>query len=347
MIYKLITLYILITQVYGQDSEVSDADACVGESLEGYNLGMRVGALFIILGTSSLGVFAPMILHRISVYSKNSIRAWILTVGKFFGTGVILATAFVHMLPDSFEQFASPCLTSGWLSYGAFAGVFCMIASFSLQLLELSAISHIKKIMKSNQQKDLELSSNSISDKSTSQTQVTHHHVHTGGFLEEDGYGNIGTIILELGIVMHSIIIGITLATTSADEFTTLLIAIVFHQFFEGIALGTRLNELKNVKWLKVIIMGIVFSITTPIGVAIGIGIRSSFNANSYSAVLSSAILDSLSAGILLYNAYVSLISGEINHSSEFHDYSFFKKSICFISMYIGAGLMSLIGEWA
>ncbi|CAO3640973.1 unnamed protein product [Cunninghamella blakesleeana] len=346
MIFKLISIYLLIGLTYGQDSE--SADACEAESLEDYNLGMRIGSLFIILATSCLGIFVPMIMHRISSYSENSIRAWILTVGKFFGTGVILATAFVHMLPDAFEQFGSPCLTSGWLSYGAFAGVFCMLASFSLQLLELAAISHLKKIMKAKQM-DLEVLSNTSnsSDKLNNQSQFNHQHVHSAGFLEEDSFSNVGTIILELGIVMHSIIIGITLANTSANEFTTLLIALVFHQFFEGIALGTRLNELKNVKLLKVIIMGIIFSLTTPIGVAIGIGIRSSFNANSYNMVLSSAILDSLSAGILLYNAYVTLISGEINHSSDFHNYSLFKRSVCFVSMYIGAGLMSLIGEWA
>jgi zinc transporter 1/2/3 len=93
--------------------------------------------------------------------------------------------------------------------------------------------------------------------------------------------------------------------------------------------------------------MGVVFALTTPVGVAIGIGIHSSFNENSYSAVLSSAILDSLSAGILLYNGYISLMSAEMNHCDSFHNQSSTKKIISFLSLYVGAGLMSLIGEWA
>lgn len=157
------------------------------------------------------------------------------------GTGVVLATAFVHMLPDAFEQFGSPCLTQGWLSYGAFAGVFCMLASFALQLLEIATIAHLKKLSgKSNINNDMNEKAADFSKgtdiESSSTTQHSdhgheHHHVHSSGLLEhEDAYRHIGTYMLELGIVMHSVLIGLTLATTSESEFTTLLIALVFHQ---------------------------------------------------------------------------------------------------------------------
>lgn len=112
-------------------------------------------------------------------------------------------------------------------------------------------------------------------------------------------------------------------------------------------ALGTRLNEINYKKWYKPVCMGLLYIVMTPIGVAIGIGIRSSFNANSYSSVLASAILDSLSAGILLYNAYVSLMSMEMSHNTAFHNTSTTKKVYSFVSMYLGAGLMSVIGKWA
>lgn len=174
------------------------------------------------------------------------------------GTGVILATAFVHMLPDALENFSSPCLTQGWLSYGAFAGIFCMISSFALQLLEVVSVSHMNKMRRRNREKiEAELGNNhdytdkvpiengsqfskhtAVSTANVMEERHEHHHhigdshghVH-GAFLEEDeAYKHIGTYILELGIVMHSILIGITLSTTENSEFTTLLIALVFHQ---------------------------------------------------------------------------------------------------------------------
>jgi zinc transporter 1/2/3 len=99
--------------------------------------------------------------------------------------------------------------------------------------------------------------------------------------------------------------------------------------------------------WRKPALMGSLFMVMTPIGIAIGIGIHSSFNANSSSSILASAILDSLSAGILLYNAYISLMSQEINQNPDFRNSPFIRKFVCFISMYLGAGLMALLGKWA
>jgi zinc transporter 1/2/3 len=153
------------------------------------------------------------------------------------------------MLPDAFNNFANPCLPAGWLSYGAFAGIFCMIASLLIQLIEFAAISNATAI---NQRK-AEADNNSAvenykaTDDATERTTIDHKnhrshelagehaheigHFHTAGMLEEgQSLRNIGTLTLELGIVMHSVIIGLTLANTGNDEFITLLIALVFHQ---------------------------------------------------------------------------------------------------------------------
>lgn len=312
-----------------------------------------------------------MILYRIKPYREGSIRDWVLTAGKFFGTGVILATAFIHMLPEALERFGSECLGEGWHSYHAFGGLFCMLASFFLQIIELAALSNLDAIAKKNAHATAaaaalgasgasSVDKNGISEKNQTipaQTSITHYehdhtginedgHVHSAGFLEhEQSIRNIGTFILELGIVMHSIIIGITLGTVDNAAFQTLLIALVFHQFFEGIALGTRINDLQCKSWKKPIFMGILFILMTPIGVAIGIGIRSTLNPPA--TILAQAILDSLSAGILLYNAYVSLMSIEINHNIGFRKSSMQRKVFCFFCMYVGAAIMSVLGMWA
>jgi zinc transporter 1/2/3 len=142
------------------------------------------------------------------------------------------------MLPDALENFSSPCLTDGWLSYGAFAGVFCMIASFALQLLEIVTVTHLKNLNKKKQEViecELGGAGHEIDEKTLSQNkdnQVMEHggHCHSALLEEDEHVKHIGTYILELGIVMHSVLIGITLSTTSNDEFITLLIALVFHQ---------------------------------------------------------------------------------------------------------------------
>lgn len=318
----------------------SHAQSCDNEPMLNYNLPFRIGSVFIIMGTSAIGIFAPIILYRISPPQEGSIREWTLTAGKFFGTGVIIATAFIHMLPESFIRFNSECLSEGWHSYHAFGGLFCMLAAFGLQIVELAALSNLDKLAKQNAPLD---------DNKLGEKEAYHHdegHVHSAGLLEhEQSVRNIGTLILEFGIVMHSIIIGITLGTADNDSFSNLFVALIFHQFFEGIALGTRVNELGYKSWKKPILMGIIFISMTPIGIGIGIGVRSTLNPRA--SILAQAILDSLSAGILLYNAFVSLMGSEINQNTGFRRSALSRKIFCFFCMYVGAALMSVIGIWA
>ncbi|KAJ3015924.1 hypothetical protein HKX48_004304 [Thoreauomyces humboldtii] len=92
---------------------------------------------------------------------------------------------------------------------------------------------------------------------------------------------------------------------------------------------------------------GILYPLTTPLGIAIGITIRNTYNENSQTYILVQGIFDSLSAGILMYNAYCELISREINQSSKFRSLSTTLKAVSMFCLYAGAGIMALIGLWA
>lgn len=165
------------------------------------------------------------------------------------GTGVVLATSFVHMLPEAIERFGSPCLSEGWHSYHAFGGVFCMIAAFVLQWIELAAMSHLDSLKEKQQAHALvsgapesknlgsgeAIKVDNVEDaKSYSQDQCMEKgHVHSAGFLEHDddmSVRSINTLLLELGIAIHSIIIGMTMGTSSEETFIVLFIALIFHQ---------------------------------------------------------------------------------------------------------------------
>lgn len=50
--------------------------------------------------------------------------------------------------------------------------------------------------------------------------------------------------VLEMGIALHSVLIGIALGVSNSPcTIRPLLAAITFHQFFEGIALGSCLIQ--------------------------------------------------------------------------------------------------------
>lgn len=121
----------------------------------------------------------------------------------------------------------------------------------------------------------------------------------------------IGVAILEFGVVVHSVIIGLTLAVT--DELDTLLVVIIFHQMFEGLGLGTRLAFLPlppRLNWVPYA-AGLLYAFCTPLGMAIGLGVRNTYSPESVTASIVSGILDAISSGILLYTGLVELLAHE------------------------------------
>lgn len=76
----------------GESESASSSSACQPRKRD-YNIGLRVGLLFVILATGALGVFGPILLHKMMPSKLNLV----LLVLKQFGTGIIISTAFVHV----------------------------------------------------------------------------------------------------------------------------------------------------------------------------------------------------------------------------------------------------------
>jgi zinc transporter ZupT len=87
--------------------------------------------------------------------------------------------------------------------------------------------------------------------------------------------------LLEGGILFHSVFVGMTVSIT-IEGFLILLVAILFHQMFEGLGLGSRIAAVPYPRgsirpWLLVV----AFGTTAPIGQAIGLVVRDSYDPNS------------------------------------------------------------------
>jgi ZIP zinc/iron transport family len=165
--------------------------------------------------------------------------------------------------------------------------------------------------------------------------------------LGHHAHRRVTAYILEIGVATHSIIIGITLGVTRGAEFTSLIAAISFHQFFEGCGLSTTAMDAGFTSLREPLLMALLYTLTTPIGIGIGIAISNSYNGNSNTALLTQGIFDSVSAGILIYDALVNMITVNITHSDKFMTQTPGQKAGQFVALWLGAGIMSLIGRWA
>jgi zinc transporter 1/2/3 len=154
--------------------------------------------------------------------------------------------------------------------------------------------------------------------------------------------------ILEFGVIFHSIFIGLTLAVTGND-FNVLYIVLVFHQTFEGLGLGSRLATAewpKKKAWMPWV-LGAAYGFTTPIAIAIGLGVRESFTPGSHTTLIVNGVFDSISGGILIYTGLVELMAHEFMFNPEMRKSSIKMMLFAFSCMCLGAGLRALLGKWA
>ena len=84
-----------------------------GLTTRDYDVGLRVGSIFIVLVTSSIGVFAPIFLNKIPGLGNSALCFTILMILKQFGTGIIIATAFIHASTLCFTDLQSEILLTG------------------------------------------------------------------------------------------------------------------------------------------------------------------------------------------------------------------------------------------
>uniref|UniRef100_A0A803M7G5 Uncharacterized protein n=1 Tax=Chenopodium quinoa TaxID=63459 RepID=A0A803M7G5_CHEQI len=94
--------------------------------------------------------------------------------------------------------------------------------------------------------------------------------------------------------------------------------------------------------------MCFMFSVTTPVGIILGMIIFSltGYDDSSANALISEGLLGSLSSGILIYMALVDLISADFFHNKLMSSETKMKKG-CYIALVLGSASMSILALWA
>ena len=318
------------------------SDACiVPNGNDPFDMNLHIGAVYIIFGLSMTGVALPIIAKQALTSATGKV---VITMAKLFGVGVIMATGFVHMLIPAVTTLNNPCLPEPFSVFKGMAGVVAIAGAFMIHLFQLLTVRMIdaEKYRQSIESEKLTIESGvEITDEGHS-----HDEDHAHSVLMSLSEQQVSAYLLELGVMSHSVIIGLTLGITTGREFTSLLIALSFHQFFEGLALSSLVVEAEFAKKTTAIVMCALYSITTPVGIGIGIAVHEWFSATSTNSLISQGLLDSFSAGILIYDALVNVIAPHFK-SKTFAKANSTYAGMQLLIMYIGAGVMSLIGLWA
>ena len=116
---------------------------------------------------------------------------------------------------------------------------------------------------------------------------------------------------------------------------------------FEGLALGARIASLtSSTGLLNKLSMAAAYTLITPIGMAIGLGVIHNFNGNDRGTIIAMGTLDALSAGILAWVALVDMWSHDWLYG-DLKDSGAVKTCVGLTSLVTGMVLMGLLGKWA
>lgn len=371
-------------QVTIGNSSVSDAwKICViegvyfGENEYNGNLGARISSIFVIFAVSAAATIFPVLSRS---YPKLRIPESAYLFARYFGSGVILATAFVHLLDPAYDEIGpDTCvgMTGNWAKY-PFAAAIVLATVYGVFLLDLSSLVYVERRYGISSDRN----DNNVKDLVTGKYLSQHDGSKNPGDPEDpeepkdvkdlkdtEDYGNEQTdetgsvlssgslrsfqsqfaafMILEFGIIFHSIMIGLNLGTTG-DEFRNLYIVLVFHQTFEGLGIGARMSAIpfpQGKRWIPYA-FALAYGLSTPVATAIGLGVRTTYMSSSYTANVVAGVLDAISAGILIYTALIELLARDfiLNDRRTKNPRQLLYIVTCHL---LGTGIMTLLAKWA
>ncbi|KAJ2902642.1 hypothetical protein MKZ38_000309 [Zalerion maritima] len=107
-----------LTYLISRDEGVVEApvDCDVAESNFDSRQNLRIGSIFVVFAGSLLGALSPILIHRLYKQRHNNsdphrgVLHWVLFFMKYFGSGVIIGTAWMHLMVPAEDALRDPCL---------------------------------------------------------------------------------------------------------------------------------------------------------------------------------------------------------------------------------------------
>ncbi|QUC17334.1 uncharacterized protein UV8b_01575 [Ustilaginoidea virens] len=155
-------------------------------------------------------------------------------------------------------------------------------------------------------------------------------------------------LLLEAGILFHSVFIGMAISVATGPAFVVFLVAISFHQSFEGLALGSRIAAVQFPRnsirpWLMVLAYGL----TTPLGQALGLIVHNMYDPASMGGLLVVGFMNAVSSGLLLYAGLVQLLAEDFLTEKSYRVLKGTRRLQAYLCVVGGALLMAVVGAFA
>lgn len=265
-------------------------------SVMDYSLKLRVASVFILFCASLLGVAIPLFFAAGSGPRTNESHLKMseseaFRITRTFAAGIMLGVGFIHLLNDGVSRLAAVSLYYPSLGFTlATVGAMIVLGFEQIAVMLINGVNVNGVREKSLIDEDKNVEAN-ISSPSLELNVIEVHDYQIPGSCDHNhaikmiaGTDSLNVIVkaymMEISVAIHSIIIGIALGSLGGEAqlpaLEALIVAICFHQFFEGLGLGTVIEGARlHLGMTKITIFALIFALTVPVGVMIGIVITS------------------------------------------------------------------------
>ncbi|KKA27421.1 hypothetical protein TD95_002025 [Thielaviopsis punctulata] len=304
-----------------------DHDECPYEA--SYNLPLHISAVFILMASSSLPCAIPLLAKNLLT---NRASSCIFFAARYIGTGVLMATAFVHLYPTAFSALTHPSLPSFFTeTYSCLPGAVTLGAI--LVVLGVEMVLSPTRVLGTQ-----------FTGRCTQDSKSEENNAEAASKFQQV----MQCRLLESGIIFHSIFIGMALSVASGPGFMAFMAAIMFHQAFEGLALGSRIAAISwHASSVEPWIMVVLYGLTTPTGQAIGLATRTLYDPKSPAGLLVVGFANAISAGLLAFAALTEIIPEDFLSTHSWKKMCGWRRVLAYGLVVLGAAMMSLIGYWA
>lgn len=141
LVSSLLFLLISAPVLVSSECTCDAADASEETHNKGELQHLKLSAFFAILILGAIGACIPLLGKRFEVLKADKKLFFLI---KAFAGGVILATGFIHVLPDAFESLTSPCLKENPWGLFPFTGFIAMMAAILSLMIDSFSISYFE-----------------------------------------------------------------------------------------------------------------------------------------------------------------------------------------------------------
>ncbi|KAF4083014.1 hypothetical protein AMELA_G00135180 [Ameiurus melas] len=270
-----------------------------------YLLVVKISALVGLLALTLFFGFIPVRMKFFRVTSGTETHRIIVSFISCFAGGVFLAACLLDIIPDYLSDISAQ-LQDTDIDY-PLAEFIIACGFFIVLILERLVIS-------CNGQGNEELApllpsaghSHSHTHRSVNDVESSGHHVH----VDLQAHSSFRAFMLFLSLSLHSVFEGLAIGLqTTETKVLEICIAILIHKSIIVFSLSIKLIQSAiRPMWLTIYIL--VFSVMSPLGIAIGIGVS---EAQLQMGALVQAVLEGLAAGTFVYITFLEILPHELN----------------------------------